>query len=522
MSRTRRFVGGASVVYAHQGIVTVVGLWLTPFLLWRLGAHDYGLWLIATQLIAYLTLLDVGVLALLPRDTAYATGRAGGVASASELPEVIGRTARIVLWQMPLIAVAAGIAWWVLPVSWQPLRVPLGLLLAAFVLTYPLRIFQATLQGLQDLTFVGSVQFFAWLLGTALTVYLVITGWGLAALAGGAMITQLTSLGVCGYRVATRFPAVLPRRIPRLEWPATMAHLQRALWVSVSQVAQVLLYATDLLIVAWIFGPVTVVPYACTQKLISVLSNQPQILAQVAAPGLSELRMGASRARLFSVTSSLSLALMLGSGAVFVVVLAVNRAFVSWWVGADLYGGAVLTGLFAVAMLVRHWNTALVYSLFSFGHERRISITTVVDGAVTLALSLVLARVIGVAGVPLGFLAGALLVSVPANIRALARDTGVTPLEFASALTPWAVRVALIVPVAVGSNLLVRSSSLLTVAAVAAVMGAAYAAIMLPIALRPPLGEYVRRTLAPVFRIFGGRVAAPQPALSPQDPGPFV
>ncbi|HJR60726.1 MAG TPA: hypothetical protein VJ813_15050 [Vicinamibacterales bacterium] len=522
MSRTRRFVGGVSVGYAHQGIVTIVGLWLTPFLLWRLGPHDYGLWLTATQLIAYLTLLDVGVLALLPRDAAYATGRAGGAHQASELPEVIGRTAWIVLWQLPLIAVAAWVAWSLLPASWQPLRVPLAALLAAFVLTYPLRIFQATLQGLQDLAFVGGVQLAAWSLGTAVTVYLVLTGWGLAALAVGAMVTQAASLGACAFRVATRFSSALPRQLPRLDWRVTVAHLQRALWVSVSQVAQVLLYATDLLVVAWIFGPVTVVPYACTQKLISVLSHQPQILTQAAAPGLSELRMGASRGKLFTVTSSLSLALMLGSGAVLVVVLAVNRAFVSWWVGADQYGGAVLTALFAAAMLVRHWNTALVYSLFSFGHERRISITTVVDGAVTLALSLALASVIGVAGVPLGFLGGALLVSVPANLKALARDTGVSPLQFASPLGPWAVRLALLVPVAVVTNLLVRSPSFLSVAAVATVMGLAYAALMLPVALRPPLGEYVRRAFGPLLRFVGARAAASQAAVPTHDSGPVV
>jgi O-antigen/teichoic acid export membrane protein len=522
MSRTRRFVGGVSVGYVHQGVVTVVGLWLTPFLLWQLGPHDYGLWLTATQLIAYLTLLDVGVLALLPRDAAYATGRAGSAAQATELPEVIGRTARIVLWQMPLIAAAAWVAWWLLPDSWRSLQVPLAAVLAAFVLTYPLRLFQAMLQGLQDLAFVGGVQLAAWSLGTVLTVYLVLTGWGLTALAAGAVVTQLAALGACGIRVATRFSATLPRSLPRLGWGVTVAHLQRAFWVSVSQVAQVLLYATDLLIVAWIFGPVTVVPYACTQKLISVLSNQPQILTQAAAPGLSELRMGASRSRLFTVTSSLSLALMLGSGAVLVVVLAVNRAFVAWWVGADQYGGAVLTGLFAAAMLIRHWNTALVYSLFAFGHERRISITTVLDGAVTLALSLIFARLIGVAGVPLGFLAGALLVSVPANLTALARDTGVSPVQFASALTPWGIRLALLVPIAVGTNLLVRSPSFLSVAAAAAVIGAAYAALMLPVALRPPLGAYVRSALAPVFRIFGARAAAPQAAIPTHDPGPLV
>jgi O-antigen/teichoic acid export membrane protein len=513
MSRTRRFLGGISTGYAHQAAVVVVGLWLTPFLLSRLGAREYGLWLTATQLIAYLTLLDIGVLALLPRETAYATGRAGNLRSASELPDLVARTGRIVLWQMPVIAVATAVAWWWLPVSWRELQLPLAFLLGVFLLTYPLRLFNATLQGLQDLAFVGGLQLAAWAIGTATTIWLVFDGWRLPALAAGAMLTQLVFLGGCTWRFATRFRVAMPRTLPRLAWRDAADYLRRALWVSVSQVAQVLLYSTDILIVAWIFGPVTVVPYACTQKLISVLSNQPQVLTQAAGPALSELRMGATREKLFTVTSSLSLALMLGSGAVLAVVLAVNRAFVSWWVGPDQYGGAVLTGLFAAAMLVRHWNVALVYSLFSFGHERRISITTVADGVVTLTLSLTLAKVIGVIGVPLGFLGGALLVSVPANLVALARETGVSPVRFTSSLTPWAVRLALLAPVAGAVNFFVRSASLVAIAVAAVSMGLAYAALMLPVALRPPLGEYVRGALAPLFRLFG--VRAPAPAQRP-------
>ena len=56
-------------------LTLVVGLWLTPFLLGRIGTHEYGLWLITTQILGYLMLLDLGVVALAPRETAYATGR---------------------------------------------------------------------------------------------------------------------------------------------------------------------------------------------------------------------------------------------------------------------------------------------------------------------------------------------------------------------------------------------------------------------------------------------------------------
>ncbi|MDQ3804559.1 MAG: hypothetical protein M3416_12090, partial [Acidobacteriota bacterium] len=77
MGRTKRFIGGVGYGYANQVVVTLTGLWLTPFLLGRVGQHDYGLWLVGAQVMAYLMLADFGVVALLPRETAFATGRAG-------------------------------------------------------------------------------------------------------------------------------------------------------------------------------------------------------------------------------------------------------------------------------------------------------------------------------------------------------------------------------------------------------------------------------------------------------------
>ena len=59
MTRTRRILHGLAVGYTNQVLMTVVGLWLTTFLLARLGQADYGLWLIAMQVLSYLMLMDL-------------------------------------------------------------------------------------------------------------------------------------------------------------------------------------------------------------------------------------------------------------------------------------------------------------------------------------------------------------------------------------------------------------------------------------------------------------------------------
>src|SRR5918995_6383961 len=162
MSRTHRFVGGIVLGHVHLILVTVVGLWMTPFLLQFLGQQTLGFWLIAQQLLGYLLLMDVGVNALLPREAAFATGRAGGLAAATDLPSVVGRARQAVVWQTPAVAIVAFATWFWMPHAWRPAAGPLALMLGAFVVVFPLRLYQAFLQGVQELPFLSRVQITSW------------------------------------------------------------------------------------------------------------------------------------------------------------------------------------------------------------------------------------------------------------------------------------------------------------------------------------------------------------------------
>src|SRR5262245_40247753 len=115
--RTRSFIGGLSVGYLNTVTVVLVGLWLTPYLLRHLSEHDYGLWLLTLQILFYLGLTDLGVVALLPREIASTTGRTGETQSA-ELRDLVAETSRLVLRQMPYAAVASVAAWWLISAEW--------------------------------------------------------------------------------------------------------------------------------------------------------------------------------------------------------------------------------------------------------------------------------------------------------------------------------------------------------------------------------------------------------------------
>ena len=146
MSRTQRFLTGFVTGYAHMILATLAGLWLTPFFLHHLGQRTYGLWLVGTQIVAYLLLMDLGIVALLPRETAYVTGRTGRH-DAPELRQLIEKALTLACVQTPVVLAAALLALWWLPESWAGLQVPLAVVLSLFVVTFPLRVFQAALTG---------------------------------------------------------------------------------------------------------------------------------------------------------------------------------------------------------------------------------------------------------------------------------------------------------------------------------------------------------------------------------------
>lgn len=503
MSRTRRILSGVVLGYANQGLLVLAGLFLTPFLIKRIGQQDYGLWLLGAQIVSYLALIDLGIVALLPREIAYAIGRAGGVDNAADLPVITGQTLKLTLWQTPFVLLTGLILWRTTSDKWPSLYVPLGIILFCYVLLFPLRIFPSLLQGLQDLSFIGKLQSTVFLAATAVTICSVLAGGGLKALAISWIFSQSAITIACIFRLQRRFTHALPKRLPRLPWSVVRTHLTNGIWASIYQTAVMLVYAADVFIIGKILGPAALVAYSCSGKLISVLSNQPQMLMQMAGPALSEMRMSESPARLYHVCIALTQAMLILSGGVGCVVLMVNQGFIGWWVGSPLYGGFLLNILLLAVMLLRHWNTTAVYSIFCFGYEKRITITMILDGLVTVALATALTRRLGPIGAPIGSIVGVCAVSLPLNLTMLARETDVTFVALLKPLYGWFWRFLLLTSCIGVIARIWAPGNFASLAVAAITVASLYTVFMLPIALRSAVGDYLRPRLSIVHAKLG-------------------
>jgi O-antigen/teichoic acid export membrane protein len=496
MSRSGRFLGGLGFGYIYQAVVLLAGIWLTPFLIRHIGQHDFGLWGLGAQLTFYLGLMDLGIVALLPREVAYATGRASIQGLAPDLRRITGESARIVLLQTPFVAVAALALWFSTPAAWANLRGPLAVIMTVYVVMFPARMLTATLDGLQDLPFLGRVQIVTWASNMAVMIFLVTRGWGLGALAAGWVLLQ-TIPGICAFiRLKRRFPEALPHSLPHLGVREVIHYFRRTVWLSVAQLAATFLGNTDYFIVGIVMGPVTAVVYACTGKLVTALANQPQLLLTIANPAICELKATGDRSRLLSVCICLTRIMMTASGLVACVVLAANERFVAWWVPKVHYGGFALTALLVAAMLLRHLSMTTTSTLICFGQEKRISLTTLGDGVVTVTACLIAIHFWGLAGAAIGSLIGVTLVSLPLNFVVLARETSVSPWLILRSLFPWFWRFAIAVGIGQSIRISGAMATLPGFFASCAAVALIYALLMLPLFFQEPLAQYTRPLLA--------------------------
>jgi O-antigen/teichoic acid export membrane protein len=499
MSRTRRFLDGVALTYANQVFVMLVGLWLTPFLLHRLGQHDFGLWLIGLKALSYLALLDIGVLALLPREVAFAKGRLTIGESPASVRQLIEETTFVVFTQLPLLAAASLIAWQMMPRDNPVFRNAVGVLLAVFAIQFPLKVAYSVLEGLQELGYLGILQLAGWAAGLLVNVTLVFLGKGLYGLAFGWAATQaLISVGSI-WKLYRSYPDFAPLGLRTLPWSKYKKLIGSGMWVSLGQLAQ-MLRTSDFLLIGKILGPQAVVPYSCSGKLVAIAQNQPLAIMQSAQPALSELRVSAERKHLARVVSSLTQAMLLLSGLVSIVALSVNRAFVVRWVGSAQYLGFALTLLLLLDMLFRHWNVATVYSLFAFGRQRHISTVAVVDGAVTAVASGALIMVLGPLGAPLGSLLTVVIVSLPWNLRALTKELDCSFFDLIKPIVPWALRFAplLLLLGLLGTALLPTTYVLIAIGST--LVALLYLASQWGVFRNSPLYDYVRRQLTSLER----------------------
>ena len=257
-----------------------------------------------------------------------------------------------------------------------------------------------------------------------------------------------------------------------------------------------------------------VVPYSCTNKAFSVLENVPRALMESARPGLVEARAGMDRAQLVRVSNALTQAVMITTGLFACVVVGVNRGLRFGGLGAEQYGGSLLSAVYGAG--------ARRPALVGDGDVHRLRLRARLPEHAQPPPGRLRHRgglgngappALRLPRAPHRDMVGSLFVSLPVTLYAVARDVGGSALSFVTPVLHWGWRFALCFAAALYLAERYTPTTLLSLIVTSTAASLAYIGVMFPLAMRSSLKPYLARGSSPFAKRSPGSSRAQFPCI---------
>jgi O-antigen/teichoic acid export membrane protein len=500
MSRMGKAAAIAAFNYLQYALAIVTGFIVVPLTLKHLGARPWGLWLASGEILNYAAMVDLGVLTALPWLFAEADGRRDRAA----MRRLVSLGVWLGILAAAAYAIAALVLWRILPSALfltapdrHMIVLPLTLVVIANMLRQPLGAFRAVLVGLQDVVFNGFVTLAGSAASVTITIVLLVKGYGLYALAWASALPPVLVLLVC----AARALAIAPDLRPRWTRP-TLIDLRPLVmqgfgsWLG--DAGWQLMAASNAIVITYMGHPEWVPIYACTAKLGNVCTQLAWVLPDSGHVGLAQLNGERQPVRVRAVIGLMLRLHLLLSGAAACGLLVFNPAFVTRWVGPNVFGGVALNGLLAFGVVLASITHSYLASAAVLGRRMQVGIVVLVNGVVQTLLAVVLGHRLGIVGVAWASLIAAAMTSVPGGVLLLREAAGFTPSAVVSdLLLPWIARIAPVAAIAILAGLSSQALGIWLATLAAALVSTAYVwqarPLMADLASEPRFAVWLRR-----------------------------
>ncbi|HEX5282529.1 MAG TPA: lipopolysaccharide biosynthesis protein [Bryocella sp.] len=417
--RTRRLIHGASSAVLSKGAVMVSTAISIPIAFRYLGAESFGLWMTISTTLSMLVVLDLGIANSLTNFISEAYARKD-----REHASVYGATA--VALMVGVAAVLGVAAWAIWPsIRWAQLfhlssasealqaEHAVAAATAVFLVGLPAGLAPKILGGYQEVRSANAFVAAGSLCNLLFLILLVHLHAGLAALvaasAGALVLANLTCLGWiwCAHK-----PWLLPR-VRHLRYGAARTMLKSGGEFFILQIAGLVVFNSDNLVVVHYLGPVEVSAYSVAWKLTGFAMIAQTLLMPALWPAFSEAftrgDLGWVR-QAFWRTMWLTMAVATGCAILFVFA---GRWLIGVWAGKAAVPTESLILLMCLWVLISTFmgNTATV--LVAKGRTKLLAWCSLLAAGLNLALSIYWVQRIGALGVILGTIVSYLAVLTP-------------------------------------------------------------------------------------------------------------
>jgi O-antigen/teichoic acid export membrane protein len=388
-------------VYAVYAAAIVSGLLVTPIVIHSIGTPAFGIWTFIGAVTIYLSVLDFGVAPSIIRFAAEARGR-----GADEDLNAVASTGLVVYALIGLLTLPVGVGLaFIVPAAvgaphdlvWDA-RIATLFVVASLAVRFPLGLFNNLLIAQQRWDVSNLANLASTILYAAL-VAILIPRWG------GLVLLGALTFG------ATALRLVLPLFWLRKELPGlrlarryvTRARLRQLASFSSSNflvhIAQKIVFSTDVIVVGIVLGSAASGIYAVPAKLFALAFGLGTAATSLMFPAFAELEGADDRDRqrrlLFAgLRGGMALMLVLA-----LPLLAIPDLLIQAWIGSGFHSSYSVMAILAGVLLVHQPIFVVTQFLIARGRQRAIAIVSIAVTVANLALSFLLARLVGLWGV---------------------------------------------------------------------------------------------------------------------------
>ena len=402
--RKREIIKNVSSSWFSLGVNILVGIFLSPFILHRLGNTAYGAWVLVFSVTGYYGLFDLGVRSSIIRYVSTYTAK-GDFEGLYRLinTSLAGYTAIGAITMALTVALSTKVsAIFRMPAEFVPTARLLFLIVGASVaIGFPTGIFGGILEGLGRFYVVNATNIAATLLRAVLIVLALNHGYGLLAVA-------IVTVGLPFLGSAVRAAVVLHVLDLKFGWRYVRrgAFGEIARYSSASFILMLafkLRFKTDEMVISTFLSVAAVTFFSNADRLVDYTAEVVSSLAQIFVPmsGQSDAKGDSQRLRKIFIAGNRACALVVLPISATLIIL--GKSVLTAWVGGQYVAASypvmlvlLIPSTFALAQAA---STRILYGM---ARHKSLAWVTGIEGIANLGLSIYLIRQFGLIGDALG------------------------------------------------------------------------------------------------------------------------
>jgi O-antigen/teichoic acid export membrane protein len=403
MSLRVQALKNVTATWLGLAVHALVGFFLSPFILHRLGDEAFSVWILIFALTGYFGLLDFGIRAALVKYTA----KFIAINDKERLARYLSTSLAFYTGIAVVIVLATTTGSLYLPSLFKLPAALLGVARILFLLsgigialTFPLGVFASALEGLQKFSWLQLSQIGITLLRGALIVAALMNGSGLLAIG-----TITVAINVLSYVIfACMALYLLPVRLS-IRHVDALAFREMAgygVFAFAILAAERLRFQSDAMVIGALLSATAITYFSIGARLVEYASYAVRSMSQIFTPMSSQFHAAGDLVRLQRIFVAGNRASAFIVFPLCMTLIVLGKPIIEVWVGTRYLASYFVLVLLIIPRTLYLAQSTSIRILLGMGRHRTLASVLLIEGVVNLLLSLLLVRRFGIVGVAWG------------------------------------------------------------------------------------------------------------------------